>query len=138
MADLNKIVVVGRLVRNPEAKKAGSGKIYCTFTIASDTYAKEKKTNFFDCICGNENAVNLLSSDKWFNRGDPIAVDGELDQVKWTGKDGKNHKDVRINVRNVYFLPKTKAGEENENVPQVGKDSVTVENIGESDKDLPF
>ena len=138
MADLNKVIVIGRLVRNPEARKAGSGKMYCIFTIASDVYAKEKKTNFFDCICGNENTVKLLTSDKWFNKGDPLAVDGELDQVKWTGKDGKNHRDVRINVRSVYFLPKIKANENDEESPSVVPQGGTVENIDESDKDLPF
>ena len=84
---MNKIIIKGRLVRDPELKTAGSGIELCKFTVAVDRRKmkdKEQQTDFFDCTAfGNTGAAIA----KYITKGREILVEGRMESSK-TDKDG--------------------------------------------------
>lgn len=120
MADLNKVCLVGRLVRNPELRTTLDGKRkFAAFTIAVQGNSKEK-VYFIDAVCGIESQYNTLCNSKgWFVKGSPIAIDGEINQGTYQNKKGETVNAVRINARNIYFVPQSKkedGSEKKENI----------------------
>lgn len=84
---MNKIIIKGRLVRDPEMKTSASGVEICKFTVAVDRRMqkdKEKVTDFFDCTAfGNTGAA----ISKYITKGREILVEGRMESSK-TEKDG--------------------------------------------------
>lgn len=108
---LNYIALLGRLTRDPELRRTGSGVAVANFTIAVERdYAgpnKEKETDFIDCVAWR-NTGEFIS--KYFAKGSLIAVMGRLEIRKWTDKDGNGRKSAEVNVDKAYF-----AGSKNDN-----------------------
>lgn len=76
---MNKIIIKGRLVRDPELKTAGSGMEFCKFSVAVDRRQgkdKEKVTDFFDCTAFGNTGVAIS---KYFNKGKEILVEGRME-----------------------------------------------------------
>ena len=83
---MNKIVITGRLTRDPEIKTSSSGLQFCNFAVAVDRYSKdEKAVDFFDCIAFRKTAEFV---NKWFMKGKPIMVVGKMQSREYTSKDG--------------------------------------------------
>jgi len=131
---MNKWTGMGRLTRDPELKASGSGSEYCHFTIAVDReYTKkseERKADFVDCSTFGKQAAFV---EKYFKKGDGIAVVGRLESNKWTDKEGKNRVSWGITVDRVYFPPARKG--QSEPAPD-GSGFAEVEE-GDED-DIPF
>lgn len=139
---INRVVIVGRLVRDPELRKTASEKSVVAFTVALDNLARvngEKTTSFIPCTAWNNTAENVA---KFMRKGSLIGVDGHLNQRSYTANDGRKVSVVEVIADSVQFLEK-KSGD-NTGVsaePRTqtrSSDDEPVEGIDASDDDLPF
>lgn len=101
---LNHIVLMGRLTRDPELRRTGSGISVASFTVATDRdYApegQEKETDFIDCVAWRQTGEFVS---KYFTKGSMIVVSGRLQIRGWTDKDGNKRRTAEIVADNVYF-----------------------------------
>ena len=102
---LNHITIMGRLTRDPELRRTGSGIAVASFRVAVDRdYTPkdggERKTDFIDCVAWRSTGEFIS---KYFTKGRMIVVDGRLEMRDWTDKDGNKRTSAEINVENAYF-----------------------------------
>lgn len=99
---LNHIVIMGRLTRDPELRRTGSGTAVASFTLAVDRdFGKEEKeTDFIECVAWRHTGEFVS---KYFSRGRMAVVSGRLQIRKWTDKDGNNRNTAEVLADNVYF-----------------------------------
>ena len=102
---LNHITIMGRLVRDPELRRTGSGVAVTNFCVAVDRdyVAKdggERKTDFINCFAWRGTGEFIA---KYFTKGRMIVVDGRLEMRDWTDKEGNKRTSAEINVDNAYF-----------------------------------
>ena len=102
---LNQIVIMGRLTRDPELRRTGSGLAVASFSVAVDRdwpnkETGEKETDFIDCVAWRQTGEFVS---KYFEKGSMIVVSGRLQIRPWTDKDGNKRKTAEIVVDNVYF-----------------------------------
>ena len=105
MADINHVVLVGRLTRDAELKYTASGQAVCKFSIAVNRRRKngdqwEDEANFFDVVLWGRQGEALT---QFLRRGKSIGVDGELRQDRWQ-QEGQNRSKVEIVANNVQLL----------------------------------
>ena len=109
---LNHIVVMGRLTRDPELRRTGSGVAVASFTVAVDRdYAaegQEKETDFIDCVAWRQTGEFVS---KYFTKGRMAVVSGRLQIRSWTDKDGNKRRTAEIVADNVYFGDSKKSEE---------------------------
>lgn len=101
---LNHFTAMGRIVRDIELRRTGSGTAVANFTIAVDRDFSgkdggEKKTDFIDCVAWRSTAEFIS---KYFSKGRMIVVSGRLQIEKWE-KDGKSGRKTEVVVENAYF-----------------------------------
>ena len=102
---LNHITIMGRLVRDPELRRTGSGVAVASFCVAVDRdYSPkdggERKTDFINCVAWRQTGEFIS---KYFAKGRMIVVDGRLEMRDWTDRDGNKRTSAEINVDNAYF-----------------------------------
>ena len=140
---VNRVVLVGRLVKDPELRVASNGMSFLPFTIAVDNKTKEtdgtRGTMFLNCTVFREQAENMV---KYTKKGSLIAVDGSLNQRNYVRADGTKGKDIELMVDSVTFLEPKK---ENNNIETPKFDDAPVLSSGSNldsidlpDEDLPF
>lgn len=115
---------IGRLTTDIELRKTNSDIPVINFSIAVDrpgTNKDNRITDFFDCVAWRGNAENIC---KYFHKGDPIGIIGNLQNDQFKDKDGNDRKKTVISVDSFEFMPKqrTQAVQaettENEPVPE--------------------
>lgn len=102
---LNHIVVMGRLTRDPELRRTGSGVAVASFAVAveRDFAAKdggEKETDFIDCVAWRQTGEFVS---KYFAKGRMAVVSGRLQVRSYTDKDGNKRRTAEIVADSVYF-----------------------------------
>ncbi len=102
---LNHITIMGRLTRDPELRRTGSGIAVASFTVAVDRdFGKnengEKETDFIDCVAWR--ATGEFVS-KYFTKGSMIVVSGRLQVRSWTDKEGNKRRTAEVVADNCYF-----------------------------------
>ena len=101
---LNRVVLMGRMVRDPELRRTQSGISVTSFTLAVDRDFKgtngQKETDFIDAVAWRSSAEFVC---KYFQKGSLVVVDGKLQIRTWTDKDGSNRRNAEVQVSNVYF-----------------------------------
>lgn len=91
-----KILVGGRLTRDPETKTTPSGKTVCAFALAVNRkYGDREEVVFLDCEAW-ERTADVVA--KYVHKGDPLFVEGRLRQEQWTSTDGTQTKRSRLVV----------------------------------------
>lgn len=108
---MNKIIIAGRLVRDPELRNTQSGLEVCNFTVAVNRRAKkgeEPVADFIDCTAWGKTGVFVST---YFHKGDGIVLDGRMESNKWKDKDGNNRTSWGVNVDGVEFPQGKKGGE---------------------------
>jgi single-strand DNA-binding protein len=110
-ADINHVVLVGRLTRDAELKSIASGQAVCKFSIAVNRSKKngeqwEDEPNFFDVVLWGKRGEALH---QYLNKGKLVAVDGELRQDRWQ-QDGQNRSKVEIVANNIQLLGGSSGG----------------------------
>src|SRR5258708_2273938 len=128
---VNKVILVGRLGRDPEVKHLSGGKSVANFSIATDeTYKdrngeRQKKTEWHNIVAWGATAESV---EKYLRKGSLVYVEGALNTRKWE-KDGQTRSTTEVNASNIRFLDKAEKGEEREAAPS--RPEIT-------DEDIPF
>jgi len=104
-ADINHVILVGRLTRDAELKSIASGQAVCKFSIAVNRSKKngeqwEDEPNFFDVVLWGRRGEALH---QYLNKGKLVGIDGELRQDRWQ-QDGQNRSKVEIVANNIQLL----------------------------------
>ena len=135
---LNKIILMGRLTRDPELRRSGSGTAVTSVTLAVDRDFKEqdgsKKADFIDVVAW-KGAAELLA--KYFTKGRMAVVEGRLQLRDWTDKDGNKRRTAEVIANTVYFGDSKSSGLKSVPANPVSvsaADFQEIEDVGE----LPF
>ena len=141
---VNRVVLVGRLVKDPELRKTSSDISFATFTLAVDNRVKEadgtRGTVFIDCRVFRDQADSLVKNTR---KGSKIAVDGSLNQRNFERRDGTKGHVIEIVVDSITFLDPNPNREQN-TVEEPKFDDIQVppsnnlDSIDLPDDDLPF
>ncbi len=131
---LNRIIVMGRLTRDPELRRTNSGNAVTSFAVAVDRDFKpqsgEKETDFIDVVAWR-NTAEFVS--KYFLKGRMAIVEGRLQLRDWTDKEGNKRRTAEIVADSVYFGDsKRDGGDTVQSEPQGGFCEI------EDNGDLPF
>ena len=109
---LNHITIMGRLTRDPELRRTGSGIAVASFTVAVDRdfsgKDSEKETDFIDCVAWR-NTGEFVS--KYFTKGRMIVVSGRLQIRNWNDKDGNKRRSAEVVADSCYFGDSKKDGD---------------------------
>ena len=155
---LNRIIIMGRLVRDPELRTTQSGVAVTSFTLAVDRDFKsresgEKSTDFIDVVAWRQTAEFVC---KYFAKGRMAVVSGRLQSRDWTDRDGNKRTSFEVLAENVYFGDsKNAAREDSGYAPREStgtyrapsrssfesaraQASSSFQEIDEADGDLPF
>ena len=102
---LNHITIMGRLTRNPELRRTGSGVAVTSFTLAvdrdfADKQSGERETDFIDCVAWRSTGEFV---EKYFKKGSMAIASGRLQIRNWTDKDGNKRRSAEVLADNVYF-----------------------------------
>ena len=112
---LNHITIMGRLTRDPELRRTGSGIAVASFSVAVDRdFGKnengEKETDFIDCVAWRQTGEFIS---KYFTKGSMIVVSGRLQIRSWTDKEGNKRRTAEVVADNVYFGESKRSNEGN-------------------------
>lgn len=132
---LNQIVIMGRLTKDPELRRTGSGTAVTSFTLAvdrdfTDKTSGKKETDFIDCVAWKHTAEFV---DEYFSKGRMAVVHGRLQICLWTDKDGNKRRTAEVVADDVYFGDSKKDNDNGVYDPQAGFTPLDGE-----DSDLPF
>ena len=110
---LNHITIMGRLTRDPELRRTGSGIAVASFTVAVDRDfggrdGGERETDFIDCVAWRQTGEFVS---KYFTKGRMAVVSGRLQIRSWTDKDGNKRRTAEVVADNVYFGDSKRDGE---------------------------
>jgi single-strand DNA-binding protein len=105
MADVNHVILIGRLTRDAELKYTAGGQAVCKFSLAVNRRRKSndqwiEEANFFDVVLWGRSGEAI---NQYLVKGKQIAVEGELRQDRWE-QDGQNRSKVEIMANNVQLL----------------------------------
>src|SRR3954452_12838021 len=147
MANINRVVLVGNLTKDPELRHTPSGTAVCKLRLAVNTRQKDAqgnwgdKRNYFDVtVWGNQGE----SGAQYLSKGRPVAVDGRLDWREWESQDGGKRQAVEIIADSVQFLGSRDSGGGNGNgfeaKSDVPADTSDFEGagVGAKEDDIPF
>lgn len=133
---LNRIILMGRLVRDPELRRTQSGTAVAAIRLAVDrdykTQSGERQADFFDVVAWRATAEFVS---KYFAKGRMAVVEGRLQTRDWTDKDGNKRVTTEIVAETVYFgdsRRSTDAGAES------GQPAGGFAEIPEGEGELPF
>lgn len=141
---LNHITIMGRLTRDPEMRRTGSGIPVTSFTIACDRdfYGKgsEKETDFID-VTAWRNTAEFVNS--YFSKGRMAIVSGRLQIRKWTDKNGSERRSAEVVADNVYFGDSKKDESSTYSAPNFNAYSASApaseyQMLNDDDNELPF
>ena len=143
---LNHITIMGRLVRDPELRRTGSGIAVASFTVAVDRDfgpkdGGEKETDFIDCVAWRQTGEFVS---KYFTKERMIVVSGRLQIRSWTDNDGNKRRTAEVVADNCYFGDSKKDGNTtsatpaNNYVPPVAPTENDYALLDDDDAQLPF
>ncbi len=140
---INRIVLVGRLTRDPELKPTNTGTSVCSFTVAVDNRQKNpdgtKSASFIPCVCFQNSADNVI---KFIKKGALVGVEGRLNQRSFTRQDGTKGSAFEVICDSVQFLEPKSTNDEIQADTTFASDTANEPKISESldttDDDLPF
>jgi single-strand DNA-binding protein len=151
---MNKVILMGRLARDPELQTTPQGTPVCRFTIAVDRrFSKDgqRQADFISCTAWRQQAEFIC---KWFKKGSMISVVGNIQTRSWDGQDGKKQFATDVVIDEAYFTGSkaesgTAAPDFSQNTapaqPPSGNDapfddfdSMGFAAMGGSEDDLPF
>lgn len=138
---INNVTLMGRLTAAPELKQTTSGTSVAAFCIAVERRYRQKdggqQTDFINCVAWRNTAEFIT---KYFNRGDMIAVTGEIQTRQYQDKSGNNRVAVEVVINNASFCGGKNGGGNTDSAPQYNPytdASNGFADISDND-DLPF
>jgi len=104
---MNRIVLMGRLTRDPELRRTPNGVSVASFALAVDRQYKaengERDVDYIDCVAWR-NTADFVA--KYFSKGMKMAVEGRLQIRNWTDKDNNKRRSAEVIVDQSYFCEK--------------------------------
>ena len=112
---LNHICIMGRMTRDPELRRTGTGVAVANFCLAVDRDYNpkdggEKETDFIDCVAWRGTGEFVS---KYFSKGQMAVVSGRLQVRNWTDKDGNKRRCAEVEADSVYFGDSKKSSDGN-------------------------
>ncbi|MCQ2792069.1 MAG: single-stranded DNA-binding protein [Bacilli bacterium] len=137
---VNRVVLVGRLTRDPELRKTNSDKPVASFTLAVDNRNKnaegQKTASFIPVTVWNDQATNVC---KYVRKGSLVGVDGRLLQRSYEKKDGTKANVLEVVADSVQFLePKGSKNEASATKEDIAQPENKMDGVDVVDDDLPF
>lgn len=138
---LNKVIIMGRLTRDPEIKKVNNDISVCSFSIACDRdivnkQNNERETDFFDVTAWRSTADFV---GKYFSKGRMIVVGGRLQIRNWQDKEGNKRRSAEILADSVYFGDSKRDGDGGKPKGEPTYDPTGgFSQLADDDSDLPF
>ncbi len=147
---MNRVVLVGRLTRDPELRKTQSGIFVASFTVAIDNRQKgpngEKTTSFIPCTVWGQSAENVS---KFTRKGSLVGVDGRLNQRTYDSRDNRKVSVVEVICDSVQFLESKRVDEGFAPTPapnygdqikqqEIAPEENNISGIDIAEDDLPF
>ena len=134
---LNRVIIMGRMTKDPEVRHTQAGVAVASFTLAVDRDIKNKQTgerevDFIDCVVWRNNAEFVGN---YFGKGKMTVVEGKLQMRNWEDKDGNKRRNAEVQVDNVYFGDSRTDGQGSVKANSHRED---FEDIPDDDGDLPF
>lgn len=127
---MNKVIMMGRLTKDPEIRSTQSGMTVARFSLAVDRRTKEKKTDFFNCTAFDKRAE---FAEKYLKKGTKILLAGSLQNDEYTNKEGRKVTSTGIIIDEMEFA-ESKAAEK-----QPKEEKSDFMDIPDSlDEELPF
>ncbi len=110
---LNRIIIMGRLTRDPELRHTQSGASVASFSLAVDRDFKsresgERTTDFIDVVAWR-NTAEFAS--KYLSKGRMTVVEGRLQIREWTDRDGGKRRSAEVVADNIYFADSRRDGD---------------------------
>lgn len=140
MADVNHVILIGRLTRDAELKYTSGGMAVCKFAIAVNKRRKQgeqwvEEANFFDIVLWGRSGESL---NQYLVKGKQVAVEGELHQNRWE-QEGQNRSKVEIIANNVQLLGGSDVQGKNQGSQSGGyqKPTATSKQTEQEDSDTP-
>lgn len=139
---LNKIFLMGRLVRDPELRVTNTGRAVTNITIAVDRDFKDASgdypTDFVDVSAWGRTADFV---NRYFSKGRMILIVGRLESRKWVDKDGNNRVSWGVTADEAHFADSKRESSEGSNTPETSAPKAEpprFEEQTEDDGELPF
>ena len=127
---LNKIIIQGRLTRDPELRRTGTGTPVTSFTLAVDRDFGDKETDFIEFVAWKNTAEFV---EKYFSKGRMAVVVGRLQIRSWNDKDGNKRKTAEVVAENVYF-----GDSKSDSSPAQNEPAQDYQMLTDDDVQLPF
>ena len=106
MIIINKVVLLGRLTKDPELRyAAGSGTAVCRFTVAINRQFKKDETDFINCIAFGKTGETIT---QYFTKGSKIAITGNIRTGNYDAKDGTKRYTTDVIVETFEFVESKK------------------------------
>ena len=137
---LNHVVIMGRMVRDPELRQLDNGTSVTSFSVAVERNYVDKTTNerqadFLNVVAWRQTADFVC---KYFHQGDMIALEGSLQSRKYTDKDGNNRIAIEIVASNISFCGGKNGGNANTATTNDAPATMVANAPSEENDELPF
>lgn len=138
---MNKVILVGRLTKDPELRTTTSGVSVCSFTVACDRrfvkQGEERKADFINCIAWRQGGEAIA---KFFTKGNRIALEGSIQTRTWQDAEGKNRYATEVVVDQWEFAQSKSEGGANYSGSNSGLYPVADESpaVGDIDGFMPI
>lgn len=123
---MNIAILQGRLVQDPQVRRTDSGKTCTSFTLAVERDQKDRQADFLDCVAWQQTGDFV---GKYFLKGDPILIQGSLQNRSWQDKQGNKRTKTEVIAARVWFC----GGK-----PKPAPDPMAYPLLEETDEKLPF
>ena len=133
---INKVILMGRLTKDPELRYTNNKTPVCSFTIAvNNGYGEKQQTDFVNCLAWNKTAEFVT---KYFTKGKMIVIaDGRISTRSWETQDGKRAYATEVVAKEVSF-GETKSSQQTATQQPMQDDDDDFTPLDEEDDDLPF
>ena len=142
---LNKAILMGRLVADPELRRTSTDKSVVTFTLAVNRnfarQGEQAQTDFIDIVAWGKTAEFVS---RYFVKGQLVAVAGQIQTRTWEDKQGNKRKSVEVVAEEVHFAEPKRDSQSRNDLPQGGFDPMAglggnaFAALPGDDNDLPF
>src|SRR5256884_6496188 len=109
--NLNKVMLIGRLTRDPEMRYTPSGSPVTSFSLATNRYGqttdgeKKESPDYHTVVVWNIGKRNLAEiAGQYLHKGSLVYVEGRLQTRSWEGQDGQKRKTTKVNATEIQFL----------------------------------
>lgn len=127
MASFNRVILIGRLTRDPEIRRVPSGAAVTEFSIAVNRYyndasgERKEETSFLDVVIWGKKAETFV---EYMGKGEEVLIEGRIKQDRWTTANDENRSKIRVICENFQFLSRRGKGKGDNAAPEEAGDSL--------------